>query len=137
MLHEPRWFAGLSVLAYFGLTLAFPLALSMAAQVDERPAMTSHEFEIAFPKVMGWIDQTLSAHAQTARPVASMHFRRLPLYFSQAQIEAAKFVVIDRLPLPLLSSIGLSRFKEFERDDYGGVTFLDTYFLTRASADNE
>ena len=137
MLHESRWFAGLSVLAYFGLTLAFPLALSRAAQVDERPAMTSHEFEIAFPKVMGWIEQTLSAHAQIARPLASMHFRRLPLYFSQAQIEAAKFVVVDRLPLPLLSSIGLSRFKEFERDDYGGVTFLDTYFLTRASADNE
>jgi len=137
MLHESRWFAGLSVLAYFGLTLAFPLPLLRAAQVNERQAVTPHEFEIAFPKVMGWIEQTLSAHAQIARPLASMHFRRLPLYFSQAQIEAAKFVVVDRLPLPLLSSIGLSRFKEFERDDYGGVTFLDTYFLTRASADNE
>src|SRR5258708_6657918 len=55
MLHEPRWFAGLSVLAYFGLTLAFPLVLSRAAQVNERPAMTPREIEIAFPKVMAWI----------------------------------------------------------------------------------
>jgi hypothetical protein len=40
MLHESRWFAGLSVLAHFGLTLAFPLPLLRAAQVNERPAVT-------------------------------------------------------------------------------------------------
>ncbi len=70
--------------------------------------MTPQEFELAFPKVMGWIQKTLLAHQKLARPVTSKNFQRLPLYFSRAQIGAAKFVVVDRLPVPPLSSFGLS-----------------------------
>jgi hypothetical protein len=86
---------------------------------------------------MDWIQKTLLAHQKLTQPVTSKKFQRLPLYFSRAQIEAAKFVVVDRVPLPPLSSMGLSRFKEFERNDYGGITYLDTYFLKRAGADEE
>jgi hypothetical protein len=46
-------------------------------------------------------------------------------------------VVVDRIPLPPLSSIGLHRFKEFERGDYDGITYLDTYFLKRRIANVE
>ena len=46
-------------------------------------------------------------------------------------------MVMDRIPVPPLSSIGLSRFAEFERGDFGGITYLDTYFLKRADADDE
>jgi hypothetical protein len=99
--------------------------------------MTPQEFEAAFPKVMRWIQRTLVAYEKVARPVASKNFRRLPLYFSRAQIEAAKFVAVDRIPLPPLSSIGLRRFKEFERGDLDGITYLDTYFLMRRVADAE
>jgi hypothetical protein len=99
--------------------------------------MTPQEFEAAFSKVMGWIQQTLLVHKTLARPVTAKNFRRLPLYFSKAQIEAAKFVVVNRVPVPPLSSMGLSRFNEFERGDYDGVTYLDTYFLKRAGADDE
>jgi hypothetical protein len=99
--------------------------------------MTPQEFETAFPKVMAWIRQTLLAHKMFARPVTSTNCKRLPRYFSQAQIEAAKFVVVDRIPVPPLSSIGLSRFKEFEGGSYDGITFLDTYFLNRAAGENE
>ena len=99
--------------------------------------MTPQEFEIAFPKVMGWIQKTLLAHQSLAQPVTSKKFRRLPLYFSPAQIEAAKFVIVDRIPVPPLSSIGLSRFAEFERGGYSGITYLDTYFLKRVGADEE
>jgi hypothetical protein len=99
--------------------------------------MKPHEFETAFPKVMGWIQQTLVAHEALARPVAAKNFKRLPLYFSRTQIEVAKFVVVDRVPVPPLSSIGLSRFNEFERGDYDGITYLDTYFLKKAGADDE
>src|SRR6266581_4315045 len=86
---------------------------------------------------MGWIQQTLVAHETLARSVTSKNFSRLPLYFSQTQIEVAKFVVVDRVPVPPLSSIGLSQFSEFERGDYDGVTYLDTYFLKKAGADDE
>jgi hypothetical protein len=99
--------------------------------------MTPQEFEVAFPKVMSWIQRTLVAYEKVARPVASKNFRRLRLYFSRAQIEAAKFVVVDRIPLPPLSSFGLHRFGEFERGDYDGITYLDTYFLKRRVADAE
>jgi hypothetical protein len=99
--------------------------------------MTPKEFEIAFPKVIGWIKQILWAHRAETRPVISKDFKRLPLYFSQAQMEAAKFVVVDRVPMPPLSSIGLSRFSEFERGDYDGITYLDTYFLKKSAADDE
>ena len=99
--------------------------------------MTPQEFETAFPKVMGWIQQTLVAHKTLARSVTSTNFKRLPLYFSRTQIEAAKFVVVDRVPVPPLSAIGLSKFKEFERGDYDGISYLDTYFLKRSGADDE
>jgi hypothetical protein len=99
--------------------------------------VTPREFEIFFPKVMGWIRQTLRAHKPLARPVAAKNFKRLPLYFSKAQVRAAKFVVVDRVPVPPLSSIGLSRFREFEHGDYDGICYLDTYFLKPAGADDE
>ena len=99
--------------------------------------MTPQEFEGAFPAVLDWIRQTLLAHKSRARPVASKEFKRLPLYFSQAQIQATKFVIVERVPVPPLSSFGLSRFKEFERSDYDGITYLDTYFLKRSGAGNE
>ena len=86
---------------------------------------------------MGWIQETLVAHKTLARSVTSKNFKRLPRYFSQTQIEVAKFVVVDRVPVPPLSSIGLSQFSEFERGDYDGVTYLDTYFLKKAVADDE
>ncbi len=99
--------------------------------------MTPQEFEGVFPAVLDWIQQTLLAHKNLARPIASKNFKHLPLYFSPAQIAAAKFVIVERVPVPPLSSIGLSRFKEFERGDYDGITYLDTYFLRRPGADNE
>ena len=86
---------------------------------------------------MGWIQQTLMVHKVLARSVTSKNFKRLPLYFSRTQIEAAKFVVVDRVPVPPLSAIGLYRFMEFERGDYDGITYLDTYFLKRSGADDE
>ena len=109
------------MLTYFGLAGIFLLLLLNAAEVSERSVVTPEEFEIAFPKVMGWIQKTLLAHQRLALPVTSKNFQRLPLYFSPAQIDAAKYVVVDRIPVPPLSSIGLSRFAEFERGDYGGI----------------
>ena len=62
--------------------------------------MTPQEFEGAFPAVLDWIQQTLLAHKSRARPIASKKFKRLPLYFSQAQIRATKFVIVERVPVP-------------------------------------
>ena len=125
------------MLTYLGLAVVFLLVLLKSAEANERSTVTPQEFELAFPKVMDWIQKTLLAHQRLARPVTAKNFQRLPLYFSRAQIEAAKFVVVERIPVPPLSSIGLSRFAEFERGDYGGITYLNTYFLKSAGADDE
>ena len=69
--------------------------------------------------------------------MTSKNFRRLPLYFSRDQIGAAKFVLVNRVPLPPLSSIGVSRFKEFERGDFDAITYLDKYFLKQRLVQNE
>jgi hypothetical protein len=64
-------------------------------------------------------------------------FTRLPLYFSQELLETAKVVAVDRVPVPPLSAIGLSQFAEFERGDYDGITYLDTFFLKHTRAGDE
>jgi hypothetical protein len=99
--------------------------------------MTPQEFQRFFPQVMGWIHQTLAAYDKAAQSIASRKFARLPHYFSQAQLEATKVVVIDRVPLPPLSSIGLTQFTEFERGDYDGITYLNTVFVKRPHANDE
>jgi hypothetical protein len=100
--------------------------------------MTPEEFRTVYPLVFGWIQQTLGAHSNEARTVSSLGFGRLPRYFSEGLLSSTKVVVVvERVPMPPLSSIGLSRFSEFENGDYNGVTYLDTFFVKRNSASAE
>jgi hypothetical protein len=94
-------------------------------------ALTPEEFHTAYPKVQAWIRKTLAAYKQDARPIASMRFARLPLYFEHTSLETAKFIPIDRVPMPPLRAMGLDRFATFEQGDFNGVTYLDRYFIKR------
>jgi hypothetical protein len=60
-----------------------------------------------------------------------MRFERLPLYFEHTSLETAKFIPIDRVPMPPLRAMGLDRFAAFEQGDFNGVTYLDRYFIKR------
>lgn len=99
--------------------------------------MTPEEFKTFFPHLAAWIGQTLLAHAKSARSVASVGFQHLPFYFSAEFLESAKFVVADRVPLPPLSAMGLVRFAEFERGEFAGITYLDTFFVRADHAHDE
>lgn len=99
--------------------------------------MTPQEFDKFYPVVAGWLRSTLTVHSSAARTVASCGFPHLPLYFSAATLASAKVVLVDRLPLPPLSSWGLTRFADFERSDPDGITYLDTFFLKRHQSKNE
>src|SRR5258708_39834967 len=96
--------------------------------------MTPEEFRTLYPHVIGWIHQTLSVHEKTAKAVGSLGFPRLSRYFGNELLTSAKVVVIDRVPMPPLSAMGLSRFAEYEHGDYEGITYLDTFFVKRRSA---
>src|SRR5262245_17928135 len=91
--------------------------------------MTPVEFAAAYPVVLAWLRQTIADHEKSAKPVASRGFKRLPQYFAGELLTTTKVVVVNRLPIPPLSSMGLQRFREFERGDYDGITYLDTIFL--------
>jgi hypothetical protein len=99
--------------------------------------MRPENFEAAFPRVMAWITQTLSSYEPQAQTVASQEFPRLPQYFSKELLSTAKFVVVERVPMPPLTALGLSEFAKFERADNSGVTYLDTFFVRRDHAHDE
>lgn len=92
--------------------------------------MTPEEFRT----LIGWIRQTLTVHEKGAKAVASLGFLRLSGYFGNELLTSAKVVAVDRVPMPPLSAMGLSRFAEYEHGDYEGITYLDTFFVKRRSA---
>jgi hypothetical protein len=96
--------------------------------------MTPEEFRSFYPHLFAWITQMLRAHEAAAKPVASLGFMRLPRYFSEELLASTKVVVVERVPKPPLSAMGLSRFAEFEHGDYDGITYLDTFFVKRSAA---
>ena len=99
--------------------------------------ITPEEFRAKFPILIGWINRTISENSAYARPVGSLGFRRLPDYFSPSILASAKVVHVDRLPMPPLSQMGFTQFTEWERIEYGGITYLDTFFVTPKEVANE
>ena len=89
------------------------------------------------PLIISWIDSTLAAHAQDARLVASMGFKRLPSFYSAGLLARAKVVAVERVPVPPLVAMGLPEFGDFEHGNYTGITFKDTYFVQASQLGNE
>ena len=102
-----------------------------------RCEMSPEEFAKFYPPLLEWIRTMLTANAHAAQSVASRGFSRLPLYFTQKTLASTKVVLVDPLPMPPLSSMGLSRFADFERGDFDGITYIDTVFLKPSQSDNE
>jgi hypothetical protein len=105
--------------------------------VSQPHPMTPEEFQKFYPGLLGWIDAMLRAHAGNSRTVGSRGFARLPLYFSADTLTSAKVVLVDRLPIPPLSSWGLTRFADFEHGNFSGITYLNTFFIKRDELRNE
>src|SRR5438552_3775759 len=91
--------------------------------------MTEQEFRTVYPLIVEWIQKTLAKHSPAAQLVASLGFSRLPHYYDETTLVSAKVVSVSRVPVPPLSAMGLDRFRDFERIDMAGITYLDTYFV--------
>jgi hypothetical protein len=93
------------------------------------------------PKLREWVGQTVTAHASVARCPSSVGFERLPLFFpgpaGQRLLNEARFVEVEKLPLPPLAAWGLQEFAWYEQMGGTGITFESTYFLTPDSVTNE
>jgi hypothetical protein len=103
----------------------------------KRCEMSPEEFAKVYPPLLEWIRNTLTANAHAAQSVASHAFLRLPLYFSENTLATTKVVLVDPLPMPPLSSMGLARFADFERGDFDAITYIDTVFLRPTQSNNE
>jgi hypothetical protein len=99
--------------------------------------MSPEEFAKLYPPLLDWIRTTLTASAHVAQTVASRGFSRLPLYFTEKTLASTKVVMLDPLPMPPLSSMGLARFADFERGNFDGITYIDTIFLKPTQSNNE
>jgi hypothetical protein len=91
--------------------------------------LTERQFRAAYPLLTAWIQKTLVEHAASARSVASLGFKRLSDCYNKELLASSKVVVVERVPVPPLSAMGLDRFNRFEQLDAGGITYLDTYFV--------
>jgi len=98
---------------------------------------TPQEFQEFYPFLAEWLQETLAKYSPSAQTIASRGFPRLPNYFAPITLETSKVVLVDQLPLPPLSSWGLTRFADFERGDFSGITFLDTFFVKKDQSRNE
>jgi hypothetical protein len=99
--------------------------------------MTPQDFQTAYPSVLNWIRGTIADHEKNATTVAALQFKKLPLFFGDELLESTKVVAVDRVPVPPLSSFGLSRFTEFERGDFDGIAYLNTFFVKNSRANDE
>src|SRR5262249_15591066 len=84
--------------------ISFVAAMAAAWPLVGTCRLTPEEFHTAYPKLRAWIQKTLEFYEKNAKPVASMRFVRLPLYFDPSLLKTTKFIAIDRLPMPPLSA---------------------------------
>ena len=110
---------------------------SASGSRDRRCEMSPEEFAKLYPPLLDWIRTTLTTSAHVAQTVSSREFLRLPRYFTERTLTETKVVLVDPLPMPPLSSMGLSRFADFERGDFDGITYIDTIFLKPTQSNNE
>jgi hypothetical protein len=103
----------------------------------ERCEMSPEEFARVYPPLIAWIRNTLAASAPAAHTIASHGFSRLPLYFTEKTLATTKVVLVDPLPMPPLSSMGLARFADFVRGNFDGITYMDTIFVKPTQSNNE
>ncbi len=99
--------------------------------------MTEQEFQAAYPLLLRWVQQTLDQHAQAARPVDSLGFKRLPGFYRAETLGSARVVATERIPVPPLSAWGLTRFAAFERMPMAGMTYQNTLFVRSDRAQDE
>ena len=110
---------------------------SAAGSGDKRCEMSPEEFQKFYPPLIQWIRKMLDANAHVAQTVSSRGFSRLPHYFIKHTLVSTKVVIVDPLPVPPLASMGLTRFADFVRGDFDGITYIDTIFLRPTQSENE
>ena len=97
----------------------------------EIPALMN-KFQEALPSVRDWIKTTLAEHEAQAIAVSEFDFPHLQKAFSGDVLKRAKSVVIKgKIPFPPVTRSGLGELAPFERMPIAGITYKDTFFVSR------
>lgn len=99
--------------------------------------LTAEQFSKLYPKIIGWIDLQLALHSNGAKPIAAAGFARLPEYFGKDVLASARYVLVDKVPMPPLTKLGLPQFADFEHMAAAGVTYRQTFFVRKEEAGRE
>jgi len=89
------------------------------------------------PPVRDWIERTLAAHRTEARSVASYRFPRLTQFYSPVFLETAFVVIVPRLPIVPMASLGLRELESFEKAEHAAITYRNTSFMLEAGSADE
>jgi hypothetical protein len=84
-----------------------------------------------------WIDNYLSKHKNSRTKVVDWGFPRLSSYYSHRVLSNSYVVVVEKIETPPLHDFGLEDFSFFETDAYGGITYKDTYFISKGAERDE
>jgi len=88
------------------------------------------KYGYVLPKAKEWINNTLNYYKPQLKPLNAFGFSRIPEYFSKEALNAAKVVIVDRVPnMPLYSEWGIVELKDFENREYQGENYIDTIFI--------
>jgi hypothetical protein len=99
--------------------------------------MKPEQFKLICTPAIAWINQILITNDKAKQNVSSGNFLRLPHYFPKNFLDSAQFIVVDKIPVPPLTAMGLKQFSDFENGDYAGITYKNTFFVRRDYARNE
>ena len=87
--------------------------------------------------VKKWIIDYVEENKPEAKNVSEFGFSRLPYYYPKKILDTAKVVIVDKVIMIPLSQLGIQGFDDFENLDAAGVTYLNTYFVSRKYANLE
>ncbi len=83
----------------------------------------------SLPAVLKWIDATLEQHRANEVAVSTLGFQRLARHFPQSLLDEARVAVVDKIPIPPLTALGLPELSQFETLDLAGITYKDTFYV--------
>ncbi len=88
------------------------------------------------PAFHQWVDDLLVKHQLSATQIAAYGFQKLPQFFSPETLAEAKCIEVDSIPKIPWQEFGLP-IPEGMEINFEGITFRNTYFLTRRDANDE
>ena len=86
----------------------------------------------ALPLVREWVEATIAHHQELAVAVNRMGYARLEDHFPDVLLERARAVILEEVPFPPLSRMGLPELAAFEAMPVVGVTYKDVFFVQGA-----